>query len=70
MYYETIGTLVGQNGDANASFSSNIGLKQGDGAAPLLFSLLFDRVVEFIKKHECMQSKTRVSPFLFRFACM
>ena len=59
MYFETLGTVVGKNGEPNASFSSNIGLKQGDGAAPLLFSLLFDRVCEFIKNHECMQSKTR-----------
>lgn len=54
MYFETVGTVVGENGEPNASFSSNIGLKQGDGAAPLLFSLLFDRVADFIKSHECM----------------
>ena len=59
MYFDTLGTVVGENGEPNASFSSNIGLKQGDGAAPLLFSLLFDRVVDFIKTHECMASKTR-----------
>jgi len=49
MYFDTVGIVASSSGTSTATFKANIGLKQGDVAAPLLFSLLFDRVVQFMQ---------------------
>ena len=62
MYHETRAVVCAEDG-STAEFRINKGVKQGCNASPLLFSLLFDRVVEYVKRQ--FPSRTRNGLFMF-----
>lgn len=48
MYVESKGIIRGKYYGDFFEFMANIGVKQGDGASPELFSIFFDRVYPYI----------------------
>ena len=54
MYVEAKGVIGNNNLGEQISFTANIGVKQGDGASPDLFTMYFDRVyphiIDYFKK--------------------
>ena len=48
MYVESKGIIRGKYYGDFFEFMANIGVKQGDGASPELFSIFFDRIFPYI----------------------
>jgi hypothetical protein len=48
MYVSSKGIIRGQFYNDFYEFMANIGVKQGDGASPELFTIFFDRVFPYI----------------------
>jgi hypothetical protein len=63
MYVHSTGVCVDNLSGELLKFLTNIGVKQGDGASPELFTLFFDRVypyiLEYFNTHNIDGSKRR-----------
>lgn len=57
--YSTINSSVLINGKISESFSSNRGIKQGDGLSPVLFSLFMNDIPEKLRKEGCLGVKLK-----------
>ncbi len=51
MYVHSTGVCVDKLSGELLSFLTNLGVKQGDGASPELFTLFFDRVYPYILEY-------------------
>jgi hypothetical protein len=78
MYVNSKGIIRGKYYGDFYEYLANIGVKQGDGASPELFTIFFDRVYPYIKAyydaHNISKSKRRsytiasIQLFLLAFA--
>jgi Reverse transcriptase (RNA-dependent DNA polymerase) len=63
MYVDSKGICFNEMSGTWLEFLANLGVKQGDGASPELFTLFFDRVypviLEYYKKHNIRGCKRR-----------